>query len=118
MQNGRSTKKQKYTDKNQFKGKESEPSKRGRPKKNKNNPQEDTRRTRIQDKRQSTKTKSNIKNPASLNNGLQGKVTLGFDVYIPTYRVMFVLAYTLLINFELIFYTGYSKEMGARFGGT
>ncbi|KAK1434021.1 hypothetical protein QVD17_10939 [Tagetes erecta] len=73
LQNGRSTKKQKSTDKNQFKGKESEPSRRGRPKKNNLSSQEDIKRIRFQDKRQSSKTKSNIKNSASLYNGSQGK---------------------------------------------
>ncbi|KAL8230421.1 hypothetical protein R6Q57_000199 [Mikania cordata] len=84
LENGRSTKKQKYIDKNQFKGKEQGTSKRGRPKKNKNgfsqyknpnfvqNPQEDIHRNRLQEKRQSSKTKGNTKNSGSLYNDGSG----------------------------------------------
>ncbi|KAJ0536825.1 putative sister chromatid cohesion protein Pds5 [Helianthus annuus] len=78
LDNGRSMKKQKYIDKNQFKGKELDTPKRGRPKKNKNNinldiSREDTRRTRFQDKRQSSNTKGNIKNSGSSDKGSGGK---------------------------------------------
>ncbi|KAI3785976.1 hypothetical protein L1987_45102 [Smallanthus sonchifolius] len=84
LENG-SKKKQKYIEKNQFKGKELETSRRGRPKKNKNNlnqdnnpnlvqsSSEDTRKNRFRDKRQSSKTKGNIKNSGSLYNDPRGK---------------------------------------------
>ncbi|KAI3761482.1 hypothetical protein L1987_51899 [Smallanthus sonchifolius] len=80
LENGGSMKKQKSIDKNQLKGKELETSSRGRPKKNKNslnqdngpnlvqNSQEDTRRTRSQNKKQSSKTNGNIENSGSLYN--------------------------------------------------
>ncbi|KAI3727153.1 hypothetical protein L1987_66963 [Smallanthus sonchifolius] len=85
LENGGSKKKQKYIDKNQFKGKELETSRRGRPKKNKNNlnqdnspnlvqsSPEDTRKNRFRDKKQSGKTKGNIKNSGSLYSDPRGK---------------------------------------------
>ncbi|XP_076898420.1 sister chromatid cohesion protein PDS5 homolog D-like [Bidens hawaiensis] len=67
LDNDRSTKKQKYTDNNRFKT-----PKRGRPKKNDNpslgrNSQKGTARTRVLDKRQSSKAKGNTKNSGSDN---------------------------------------------------
>ncbi|KAI7731395.1 hypothetical protein M8C21_011506, partial [Ambrosia artemisiifolia] len=84
MENGRSTKKHKYIDKNQFKGKELETPRRGRPKKNKNtnldndpnfvqNSHQDTKKSRFQDKRQSSKTKGNNNNLGSSDKGSGGK---------------------------------------------
>ncbi|XP_076886360.1 sister chromatid cohesion protein PDS5 homolog D-like isoform X2 [Bidens hawaiensis] len=82
LENGGSTKKQKFVDKNQFKGKELETSRRGRPRKNKNilnqydspksvqNSQENLRRTGFQDKKQLSKTKGDIGNSGSLYNAV------------------------------------------------